>query len=428
MSSILGYIVQVLLAKYFGLETDLEAYLFALSFPSFISSMLYAMMSYNFIPKIVAHEKDIIYQKKVITLIFTIVLILTLFVLIILKIFISNFQLHTLPSDSPIRNHDQLPILITLACLVSTLGTLQGCLSSILNAVRRYVICACLGLIPNLFTILALNLLAEKLGIFSFPIGVLIGTMISILISSFVLRNYFSPLSLVNSSWKECKEIFSSISYTVIATSCFSAYTLVDAYWAPHIGKGALATLGYAQRILIGFGNLFIAGPSAVIVPRAAELVSKRNYVEFRNFFKSAMLIVSIISIALSLFIFSFSSSLTNILFSRGKFGSEELLLVASTLKSMAPGMFFMLLSVISMRILFCFPDPYFVASLLGMMWLVVYWLLSFMFHKYGPVGIANAYSCSWLFFFIAISIAIFHFYSRFKMLTLQRKPSTNNV
>ena len=66
-ASALGFAVQLLLASRYGISIDLDAYLFAISVPTFIAGTISAMMSYELVPRLVACETDQSHQRHYIT-------------------------------------------------------------------------------------------------------------------------------------------------------------------------------------------------------------------------------------------------------------------------------------------------------------------------------------------------------------------------
>jgi hypothetical protein len=66
----------------------------------------------------------------------------------------------------------------------------------------------------------------------------------------------------------------------------------------------------------------------------------------------------------------------------------------------MAPGMIAMLFCVITLRAVFCFPSAGKIAALMGISFTTAYALFSYLLLGDGIVGIATAYSISWIGFF----------------------------
>ncbi len=406
-ASALGFLVQLMLARRYGISVDVDAYLFALSVPTFIAGMVSAMLSYELVPRLIAFETDDIYQRQYLTS----VLIGVTGVAMLIGVaggIATTLQSQVLPTDSSIRAYEDLRHLIMLSWAIGAFQIIQGCLTAILNARRRYLAGAILALLPYLGMILLFSLLDSTVGITALPLGLLAGTLAANLAGILLLRHRLLLPPLEHQSWKEMLRLACNSPYTAIAMTCFSSYALVDAYWAPQAGEGVLATLGYAQRLLIAFGNLAVAGPSAVLVPHMAELMRKNNIVEFRRFFLRTLLAISVIGLSIAVIISIYAKEIVRLLFAHGVFGADEVNSVASTLQYLAPGMVAMLLSVISLRALFCLDGTKNVAVLLGLGWTLAYFIASMLTYKYGALGLAAGYSATWLLYFSILAFLIF--------------------
>lgn len=406
-ASALGFLVQLMLARRYGIGVDVDAYLFALSVPTFIAGLVSAMLSYELMPRLIAFETDDIFQRQY----FTSVLIGVTGVAMLIGVgggIATTLQSQVLPADSSIRAYKDLRHLILLSWGIGAFQIVQGCLTAILNARRRYLAGAILALLPYLGMILLLSLLDSTVGITVLPLGLLAGTLVANLVGILLMWHRLLLPPFEHQSWKEMLRLACNSPYTAIAMTCFSSYALVDAYWAPQAGEGVLATLGYAQRLLIAFGNLAVAGPSAVLVPHMAELIQKNKIFEFRRFFIRTLLGISVIGISIAIIISMYAHEIVRLLFARGMFGDEEVNSVAATLQFLAPGMGAMLLSVITLRALFCLDGTKNAAALLGLGWTLVYFIASMLTYKFGALGLAAGYSVAWLLYFSILVFLIF--------------------
>ena len=410
-ASALGFAVQLLLASRYGISIDLDAYLFAISVPTFIAGTISAMMSYELVPRLVACETDQSHQRHYIT---TLIIAVTGLSLLLGSIgsILGMVQTQMLPISSPIKSYTNLPHLILIGWVICAFQVLQGCLTAILNAHRRYRDAALLALLPYLGMILLLLTLGDFAGIRALALGMLTGTVLATLSGIFIIRRHICLLKSKQLLWQEIRALACSSPYSAMAMTCFSSYAVVDAYWAPLAGPGTLATLGFAQRVVIAFGNLAVAGPSAVLVPRFAELMREKNIPGFRRSLRDALLVIGGISSSIAVAMAIFARELVELLFARGSFGPNEVEGVAEALRYMTPGMVMMLLSVIILRALFCLNGTSKVAALLGLLWAVAYFMSSAWLYSYGVKGIACAYSIVWALFCFS---SIFFIYQKTK-------------
>jgi putative peptidoglycan lipid II flippase len=394
--STLGFLVQLILAKFFGISEAVDTYFFIISLPTVISGLLAAILSFDLVPHLVRQVDDSQNHARLMGSIFIGIIFLAALVLLFGGV-ISKLQILALPINSPIRFYENLESLITLAWLASAFQIINSCLAAMLNSVKNCIVSALLALLPYLGMIILLITNANHPRIELLLIGLVLGTLFSTLISIYLLRNFLFPLPWKKILWKELSILAFRSPLTAMAISCFSAYAVVDAYWAPQIGDGALSSLGYAQRLIIGIGTLAVAGASAVVIPRITELNTKKKFLDSRILFLRTVIFVGLIAITLAMLTAIFSEPIVELLYGRGAFQANEVTVVSKLLQHMSFGMVAMLLSVISLRILFSFEGMALGAALIGIFWMLLYFFLSMLWYQEGVLGIGNAYSTSWV-------------------------------
>jgi putative peptidoglycan lipid II flippase len=407
-ASILGFVVQLMLAQRFGVGVEVDAYLFSLSIPTFIAGLISAILSFNLTPRLVSAKSVLAFHHNlmgsVVIGVTTITLVLVVAMYGLMLLFINQI----LPSGSQLRKYDELHALVVLTSIVGGGQIVQGCVSAMLNSERKFVHGALIALLPYVGMLGLLVVLEESAGIKTVVIGLLLGTIAAVFIGISLMRKSIFPISWKSVSLVELSNLAKTSFYTAFAMSCFSAYSIVDAYWGPRAGDGALATLGYAQRLVIAVGNLAVAGPSAVLVPHFAEYLQNKNYRGFLDLMRRAFILVAAIAIVVALVLGALSAEIASLLFGYGEFGQDNVLQVANTMTNMTPGMVAMLLSVIGLRVLFCFESAHKQEAILGLAWTIGYFIASSFAHKFGPPGIALAYSSVWFITICAISVLIY--------------------
>lgn len=394
--SIVNFLAQAIIAARFGAGQNVDAYVFSLGLPTFLAGLLATCVSYIVVPEIARvasdPERERALSGKLLVVVCTIAALLALTALPAVLIQPSLL----LPAGSTIRDHPQLSLLIMLAWATGGLQLINALFISRLNAVGRQVIGATLSLPPGILSVIVL-LTVPTNSIWIVAIGVLLGTLTVTLIGWSIQRTHFSWRSRASASGAAPTPIPRSAWLSVIALTCFSSYAVIDSFWAPRVGSGALASLGYAQRILIGAGNLVILGPSAIVVPMLARLAAQNDARGFRKIIAVIGLGVGGGGAVIATCIVFFASPLVSLLFKRGRFDSAAAAQVASALAHLAPGMAAMLIGVMVMRAVFCIPNSFRLAAGIGLGWSILYFLLSGLFVERGVVGIADAYSTAWI-------------------------------
>lgn len=401
--SVLGLFIQIQLAKQFGLGVEMDSYLYSISLPAFMAGLMSSMMTYKLIPIIVNLEKDQELQKNYIKNIINGISKISIMMGVVGTVVMLYKNMYFYNSE--ISYYKNTYLLIILGWILGVAQIILSCFCSILNAKKLYVNAALVNLLPYVSIIIFLWSFKTILGIVSIPIGAIVGTVTALSIVWFRLGIKIINIKINLGINLDLLHIIRSSPWIIMGTSCFSSFAIVDAYWAPSSGEGVLSILGYAQRLLISFGNLAVSGPFAVIAPHFAELVRDKDNIGYRLFFTRSILIVGGIASIVAVVMFQYAELIIEILLQRGAFGEQETILVAKTLRYMLPGMVAMLMSAIALKALFCFENTHKGIALLGVTWTLGYFLLSGELHHLGSTGFAISYSIIWIFFLIAILI-----------------------
>lgn len=407
-ASLLGFFVQVILAQRFGIGVEIEAYLFAISFPTYLAGLIGAILSFNLIPRLIFVKANSDYHHDFIGSVLIVLTIISVGLMLLMGVVLITLLDCFLPSKSLISEYSQLQILIIFSCQVGAVQIVQGYIFAILNSEKKYIYTAFLTLMPYVGMLTLFYIMDRTVGAMPIVLGMLVGSLLAVLIGLWLLRELIFPLPWKAIAWRSLLDLAYSSAYAAMAISCFSAYAVIDAYWGPRAGDGVLATLGYAQRLVIAIGNLAIAGPSAILVPHLSENLRDKKYGTFINLMLKAFLIVSLISSAAAIFITIYASEIVDLLFANSILDELETSNITNTITSMAPGMVAMLLSVIGLRVLFCFENSKKIVAIVGVLWTLGYFYVSSLVYLNGAAEIASAYSIVWFITFMIIAYLIY--------------------
>jgi putative peptidoglycan lipid II flippase len=407
LTSVVSFGVQVIIAARFGAAAAVDAYLFAMSVPAAVAGLSAAAMSYAIVPALVLRDSDATARDRLVGSLERAcgwgALGMVLF-----GTAAQWLQPKMLPVASAVLLEPGLPALILLAWLLGGLQIILGLKVVQLNAGRRPLLAALLGLFPPLAALLTI-LVFRDLSIIAAPVGLAIGTACMIGLGSYWsggFRFRRSPRAAIH----ELRDLLPTLVSAAFAVSCFTCYAVVDAFWAPRTGTGGLAALGFAQRLLIGIGGLVVAGPSAVLTPRFAERLRHRDYAGFRHITISTIGAVGLSGVLLSIALAIGARPIISLIFGRGAFNLQDVERVTSTFQAMLPGFCFLLMTVVTMRALYCLPRTIWSAALIGVSWIALYFIMSGFLHGLGPVGLSLAFSTAWLFSAIAsLTVLIRH-------------------
>ena len=405
--SFMGFLVQVLMASRYGTGVSVDAYLYAIGTPTFLSGMVSAFFSYTIAPKLAEQLDKTKKQNQFIVSILSLSLISVIIILLASPILI-QLQRNALPIKSEILQEGYIQRLFVLAWWIAGVQILVSSMSAVLMGLKRPIFATLLNLAPYA-GMLACMLIATSGGIEHLAWGLLAGTTIAFLLAFYTLSGRI-VCNWRDVNWSKARPIVMCAPYTLIAMTCFSAYSVIDSYWAPRGGEGVLASLGYAQRLMIALGGLAVAGPSAVIAPRFSQLVVTGNIGEFEKLFRKVLGSTFLIACSLAIMLYVGGDLIVRLLLVRGSFSQQDAEKVSEVLQYCLPGMVCMLLSAICFRIIYCFRNVEKRAAILGILWAASYFLLSGVFINLSGRGIALAYSLTWLISFIYIFALVIHY------------------
>jgi putative peptidoglycan lipid II flippase len=404
LGSFLGLMVQLLMAQRYGAGVEVDTYLYAISTPTFVAGMIASLLSYTVVPRMAQNYGQVDKQHRLIASLLALSACIAA-ALVLASPLLRVLQKQILPTNSTILQQHVLANLLLLGWSIAGVQVLLAALCAILTGLKQAFTATLLNFGPYL-GMLGLMIAAKDKGIEQMAYGLLYGTVASLLAAFYLLRVYILG-HWRKAAWEEIRTIVLRSPYTIIAMSCFSAYAVIDSYWAPRAGEGVLASLGYSQRIIIALGTLVVVGPSAILVPKFSEIIADGSRVAFYVILKKTLVTTLVIGCALAMGLYAWAEPLIQLLFTRGDFDQQDAARVAAVLQFCLPGMVCMLLSVISLRVLFCFQDVEKTAALLGLFWVVAYFSLAASFIGFSARGIALAYSFTWMIYLILLGAVI---------------------
>ena len=401
-SSAVGFMFQVVLAAKFGAGAAIDSYLFAISAPTFLAGLGAAALSYTAIPALVQVEQDPAARAMLLRSLRQRLGAVALgFAAIGLPAIAAQRLL--LPSFVDLRQITALPVMIVLGWVIGGMQLFAALFTVELNAARRPVVAALLALPPNLGAI-AVVLLAPRT-ILAAPAGVLAGSATAMALGMMLTRPSFR---VGDATAPETPVIrLGRVGWTLMAMSCFSAYAIIDAFWAPRAGSGTLASLGYAQRLVIGIGGLILAGPSAVLTPRFAARLRDRGGVLFFRDVRRTVLIVALVAASAASVLALVAGPLIGVAFGRGAFDVHDVARVSTVFRSMLPGFCAMLVSVVLTRAIYCLEGIERAMALVGAGWSLIYVVACGLLLPMGGVGFGISYSLAWFVYMLIATMLL---------------------
>lgn len=410
LASLIGFVFQVVLAAHFGAGAAIDAYLFAISAPTFLAALGATALSYTVVPALVHAEQEPEMRAALLLSLLKRVGCVAIG-LAMIGVPVAAVQRLLLPPSADLKLIAALPTMIALGWAIGG-AQLFGSLFTIeLNAARRPIVAALLSLPVNLGAIVVVLLFPDT--ILAAPAGVLTGSLVSVVLGIMLTGRSFRTPSLrgvVALQRTGVQAGIARVGWTLVAMSCFSAYAVIDAFWAPRAGSGTLASLGYAQRLIVGIGSLIIAGPSAILTPRFAVRLRDGGGAPFLREVARTVIIVTLLACAMATLLAVLADPLIKLAFARGAFDIADVVRVSVVFRSMLPGFCAMLASVVLTRAIYCLEGTERRMALLGLGWSVTYFAICGMLLPLGGLGFGISYSLAWFAYMIVATLILCHY------------------
>lgn len=340
LSKILGFTRDIILSYFYGASDISDAYLISITIPITIFTFIgngistsYTPMYSNIKNKNGTQVADD-FTSKIINFTFIISTILVLLGFIfteeIVKLFASGFK-------GEIVN---LTIIFTRISLFGIyFSGIVFVLSAYLRINNKFIIPALIGIPLNLVTIIAIAL-SSKLNIFFLAIGNIISIASQLLLLvPFVLKEGYKYKLIINLKDSNTKKMLILSLPVILGTSVNQINILVDRTIASRIVEGGISALNYAHRLDSFIQGIFVLSLATIMYPMISKMAAKRNIKELKNTVSETISGIGLLVIPATIGSMIFAEPVVKLLFGRGAFGIEAIVLTSNALYFYAIGM-----------------------------------------------------------------------------------------
>jgi putative peptidoglycan lipid II flippase len=386
-----GFLNHLLFARVFGVGSEFDQFLLAISVPVFVAAIIASYFIYGIVPILIQAED----ANKSTSAAFLLSCLFGIpFFLIGSIIYIWPTEL-LLPCvlDRCVKVE-----LVAMAWIFGGVQVLGGGLSAIFNAQQKYFLPIILSYLTPICSGALILITLQNPTINILIIGMLIGSISSTILGIYVQRSIFRNIKYVSIN----DLIFilkgnTGFITTILVSIAFSIITVIDAYWAPRFGEGTLSTLGYIQRIIIGFGNLAVIGIFLTSGPQFANILIEQGDQKFYQAVQLSLIKVIFVAIIISILIYINSNSLIELIFG-DKLTVDNKAKFNKLLPLMLPGMIAMLCCAVALRALLCLKNIRISSLIFGGGVPVVYFICCWFYKSIGYLSMGISYTLAWIF------------------------------
>lgn len=348
----IAFFKEMMVAYYFGTSKDLDILLFSLTLAGTIITIISTGMESTILPNYLRLKKKGSREKN--TYLFV---VLTIFILISLFIYLliptSGQTLITLIArgftyqDTLLaKNHLDLFIIYIICAFLSVFFL------TLLNAEKKFFFT---GIVPSLIPISIMVMLyyQHNMGVVSIAFGVVIGVLIQLFFSWIKSSRYFSFSSLQTSLLKKSyKSILKNYSVLLGSGLFIGLIGITDQSFATQAGEGGVSSLSYALKIPALLDGIVLMILGRILFSTFSENISLSKHKENKALYIKTLKIVFIITFITAIILAYFSKELVNLVFVRGKFDDNSLMIVYPVQMAFFLKLPFIAIAIISARMM----------------------------------------------------------------------------
>ncbi|MBD7913655.1 murein biosynthesis integral membrane protein MurJ [Clostridium sp. Sa3CUN1] len=396
LSRVIGFGRDILAAFHFGVESTYDIYVAAVAIPESVFMIIGLAISTTFIPMLseIRHNKNkeemFKFSSNVINILSLISIVITILGLIftkeIVNVFVPNFS-----SDKI-----ELTIFLTRITLFNVIFLcINSCFLSILQVCEDFIIPSLLGIFFNIPIIIYL-LLFKNVTVVGLAIANVLGNLIRVLIQIPSLYKQGYRLNLhINLKDRKLKTMLILIIPVIIGAGANSINMLVDKSVASNLITGSMAALEYSQRLIQFVSTAITTSLVSVIYPIMANRLNKGDKDGFLKYLSKSIVVICLFLIPITFGTVFLSDDIIKIIYERGKFNSNAVMLTSMALLGYSIQLPFLGVRDILNSSLFSMKKTK-ITTLNGVIGVVVNIILSITLSKYfGVLGIAIATSIS---------------------------------
>lgn len=320
----LGFFIRdVLLARYYGLSDELDAFFIAMLVPMFIVNVFCQSFGASSIPVFMEALKKSEAEGQYMLSNLVMHISKYLFVICVVLALAGPFLLKIIGWSFP---EDKYYLSLTLLYAALPLLFFSGVAilgNSILNARMHFSVPAVAQSIVPVFAILGLIVGHDTFGISSVLMGMVIGQLMNILLIEIYLRK--ESLSLIPSFKTDDSCINNKQLHILIISMIFmQSSVVIDQAMASTLDAGSIAALGLGIKIIFFITGIMSTVIAMVILPYFSHVIANEGSVKARRELSSVLAISISIGILISIFIYIVIPPIITKVFLGGQFVYEN--------------------------------------------------------------------------------------------------------
>ena len=219
---------------------------------------------------------------------------------------------------------------------------LSGIVSSVLNNYKKFMISASTALVFNTTIILGTLIFHKPFGIYGVGISFLLSGIFQFVMQlpQFILivkRYKF----IFNFRDKHVRNMFFLMTPTLIGIFGFQINEFIALNFAGLLGNGIISAMNYASRLYLLPVGVFAVSLSVVIFPSMSRAIVNDRWDELKNLITRGLNLIAFLIIPSIVILFGYAKEIITLIYKRGHFTAENVLLTSQSLQFYSLGLLF---------------------------------------------------------------------------------------
>ncbi len=333
-SRVIGLARDTITSWYFGSRGELSAFNLAARVPTMIYDLLVGgMLSAALVPVLSEYARPERRSElaRVASAILTLIALLMAGIVLLLELFAAPVAGILGDFSDPSLQRTLEVCLRILSPAVLLFGLTGGALG-LLYALKRFSYTAAGGAVFNLGIVLAAPLLANRIGVYALPVGILLGSLLQLAVLLPGLRDIVLRLSLAwgHPAVRRILQLYLPIALGLIVTQ---AQIVVDGRWASATGPQSVSWMRYATTLIQLPLGLIPVAVSLAALPSLAQCAAALDWDGFRRIFASGLRFVIVLLIPATVALWVLAEPIIRLLFEHGSFTPADTVMTAQALR-----------------------------------------------------------------------------------------------
>ena len=355
---ILGFLKQAVIAYFYGATLQTDAYFIAWGFISGVSEAIIKALSVS----IVAIYTSLRIQKgkkeanKLINGLIEILVPVFCFLMFVIIISSPLFSHILAPSYKSAESH-ALTVYIIVLAPVMIFSSIELVFGAVLDSHKSFLVPRLQSLIYSLSTIIACILFSSFLGVKALILSQYVSYILFTLLVVFAARKYHSFAVVKIKDIPELRNIIKTAVPLFIGNSALQINQIVDKSITSGIGDGAASSLAYCHTLEQFVTNIMIVNIGNVMFANFAEFVAQGDISRIKDTLSKSIDLLITVLFAVSIITIICSKDIVSIVYYRGNFNYDALVMTATALMGYAFSFVAVAIRDLSVKSLYAFKD-----------------------------------------------------------------------